>query len=63
MITAGGGHTTLTTLAGSTLTIGKAGALGFTITDATGQVGQIIYPDVMQSNGVVQVVDKVMLPN
>ncbi len=63
MIDAGGGHATLTTLAGSTLTVGKAGPLGFTITDGTGEVGQIIYPDLMQSNGVIQVVDKVLLPN
>jgi uncharacterized surface protein with fasciclin (FAS1) repeats len=62
MIDMGNGHTTLTTMSGGTLTVVRAGNMGLTITDETGQVGQIIYPDLYQSNGVIHIVDKVLMP-
>ncbi|HEY5301891.1 MAG TPA: fasciclin domain-containing protein, partial [Acetobacteraceae bacterium] len=34
-----------------------------TVTDAKGDVADITVSDVKQSNGVIQVVDKVLMPN
>jgi uncharacterized surface protein with fasciclin (FAS1) repeats len=60
-ITAGGGTATLTTVNGGTLT---AKMMGKTImlTDAKGGMSQVTIGNVMQSNGVIHVIDSVLLP-
>jgi len=61
-VAAGGGKATLKTVEGEPLTVmSAAGAL--TVTDAKGSVAHVTIPDVMQSNGVILVVDKVLLPS
>jgi len=60
-IQAGGGTATLTTVEGGTLTAAATGG-GVTITDAQGNVANVTTADVMQSNGVIHVVDKVLMP-
>ncbi len=60
-IQAGGGSATLTTVAGGTLTA-KAAGDGVTITDAKGNSANVTIADVYQSNGVIHVVDTVLLP-
>ncbi len=62
MILAGGGKAELKTVAGETLTFMMNGSSNITITDAKGDVADITIADVYQSNGVIQVVDKVLLP-
>ena len=60
-VKAGKGTATLTTVQGGTLTFKKAGA-GYTVTDAKGDVANITIANVMQSNGVIHVIDTVLLP-
>ncbi|HSM10795.1 MAG TPA: fasciclin domain-containing protein [Lysobacter sp.] len=60
-IQAGNGSTTLTTVEGGTLTV-KADANGVTVTDAKGNVANVTTADLMASNGVIHVVDKVLMP-
>ncbi len=60
-IKAGKGSTKLTTVQGETLTVKKAGN-GFTVTDAKGGTAKVTIGNVYQSNGVIHVVDKVLLP-
>ncbi len=60
-IRAGHGSAMLTTVQGGTLTAKKAGS-GVTITDAKGDVANVTIADVAQSNGVIHVVDTVLLP-
>ena len=60
-IEAGNGSAVLTTVAGAPLTV-KADANGVTVTDAQGNVANVAIADVMHSNGVIHVVDKVLLP-
>ena len=57
----GGGKATLTTVQGGTLT---AAMMGKTImlTDAKGGMSHVTQGDVMQSNGVIHVVDTVLMP-
>ncbi len=62
LITQGGGSATLKTLNGGTLTATMNGPRNIVITDAKGQAAQIETYDVYQSNGVIQVIDKVLLP-
>jgi len=61
MAKANGGRATLTTVAGGTLTVSGAGGR-WMVTDATGASANITIADVNQSNGVIHVVDKVLLP-
>lgn len=56
-----GGAATLTTVQGEKLTVSKAG-MGWAITDAKGGKSMITIADVMQSNGVIHVVDTVLMP-
>jgi uncharacterized surface protein with fasciclin (FAS1) repeats len=56
-----GGVATLTTVQGETLTIRKSGS-AWVITDAKGGKSTITIADVMQSNGVIHVVDTVLMP-
>lgn len=51
----------LKTLGGCTLTLTKANG-HLTITDGTGQISQITDADVMQSNGMLEMIDRVLLP-
>jgi len=60
-IQAGGGSATLTTVQGEALTA-KAAGNGITLTDAKGNVANVTTADVYQSNGVIHVVDKVLMP-
>jgi uncharacterized surface protein with fasciclin (FAS1) repeats len=61
-IKAGGGTATLTTVQGEPLTVAMNGPRNITITDSKGDVAQITTYDVYQSNGVIQVIDKVLMP-
>jgi uncharacterized surface protein with fasciclin (FAS1) repeats len=60
-IRAGGGSATLTTVAGGKLTARMAGQ-GISLTDARGGRAMVTIADVNQSNGVIHVVDSVLLP-
>ena len=60
-IKAGGGKAALTTVQGAKLTATEAGGT-VTLTDAKGGKSIVTQADVMQSNGVVHVVDAVLLP-
>jgi uncharacterized surface protein with fasciclin (FAS1) repeats len=59
----GGGTAKLKTVEGEELTVKSPGIGKITITDAKGDVSMVTIPDVMQSNGVIHVVDNVVLPN
>lgn len=56
-----GGKATYATVQGGMLTFAQ-GPKGWTITDAKGNTGNITIANVMQSNGVIHVIDTVMLP-
>ena len=58
---AGGGKAQLTTVQGEPLTVSKDGG-GWAVTDAKGQTAHVTIGDVLQSNGVIHVVDKVLMP-
>jgi uncharacterized surface protein with fasciclin (FAS1) repeats len=60
-IDAGGGKATLTEVSGGTLTATRSGAL-IMLSDESGGMAHVTIPDVVQSNGVIHVVDKVLLP-
>jgi uncharacterized surface protein with fasciclin (FAS1) repeats len=60
-ITAGGGKATLKTVSGGTLTATAAGG-SVMVMDESGGSANVTIADVMQSNGVIHVVDKVLLP-
>ena len=57
----GGGKAMLKTVSGGTLTAMAAGN-GVTVMDESGGTATVAIADVMQSNGVIHVVDKVLLP-
>ncbi len=61
-ILAGGGKATLTTVQGGTLTAKMAGK-GIILTDEKGGMSHVTIADVIQSNGVIHVVDTVLMPN
>lgn len=61
-IQAGNGEATLTTVQGANLIARADPAGGVTITDAQGNTANVTTADVMQSNGVIHVVDKVLMP-
>jgi uncharacterized surface protein with fasciclin (FAS1) repeats len=60
-INAGGGKTALKTVQGGTLTIEEKNGK-FWVIDAKGDTAEITISNVMQSNGVIQVINTVMLP-
>jgi uncharacterized surface protein with fasciclin (FAS1) repeats len=60
-IKAGGGKATLTTVAGEKITARLSGN-SIVITDGKGGQSAVTTADVMQSNGVVHVIDSVLLP-
>jgi uncharacterized surface protein with fasciclin (FAS1) repeats len=57
-----GGKAMLKTVQGEELTIERRGRSHLTVTDAKGDVAQITIPDVLQSNGVIHVINKVLIP-
>jgi uncharacterized surface protein with fasciclin (FAS1) repeats len=57
-----GGKATLKTVQGEDLTIARSGRSHLTVTDAKGDVAMITIADVLQSNGVIHVVNKVLIP-
>ena len=62
MIMAGHGTATLTTVAGGKLWLMMNGSSNITVKDEKGDISDITIADVYQSNGVIQVVDHVLLP-
>ncbi|MBK9730890.1 MAG: fasciclin domain-containing protein [Chitinophagaceae bacterium] len=62
MIRKGGGKATLKTVSGGTLTAMMNGDVSITLTDDGGNTANISTYDVMQSNGVIHVIDRVLLP-
>ncbi len=56
-----GGHYSVTTVQGAQLSFSRMGK-GLAVTDAKGQTAMISIPDVMQSNGVIHVINTVLLP-
>jgi uncharacterized surface protein with fasciclin (FAS1) repeats len=59
----GGGKATLTTASGESLWIMMNGDRNLVVRDAKGGVAAISTYDVMQSNGVIHVIDRVLLPS
>jgi len=59
----GEGEARLKTVAGDTISVKQAGPGKLTITDAKGDVANVTIADVLQSNGVIHVIDTVLLPN
>ena len=55
------GDQTVPTLAGQDLTVTKTGS-SVTVTDALGNTANVVTPDVAIENGVVHVIDRVLLP-
>jgi len=60
-VDAGAGKATLTAASGGTLTVTKSGSL-IMLSDESGGMAHVTIADVVQSNGVIHVVDKVLLP-
>lgn len=63
MIKKGGGQAVLNTVSGGKLTAKMNGQHNITLTDENGNLANISVYDVYQSNGVIHVIDKVVLPN
>jgi uncharacterized surface protein with fasciclin (FAS1) repeats len=61
LVAKGGGKGSLTSVEGEPLTVMQSGNT-LTVTDAKGGVANVTIGDVMQSNGVIHVVDKVLMP-
>jgi len=61
-IMAGGGKTQIKTVQGEALWVSGSGK-NLMITDAKGNMAKVTIADVYQSNGVILVVDKVLMPN
>ncbi|MBO9601712.1 MAG: fasciclin domain-containing protein [Novosphingobium sp.] len=61
MAKAHGGKATLTTVQGEKLTVWKKGSVWY-VTDAKGNSARIGPANVMQSNGVIHVIDTVLMP-
>ncbi|QKG53895.1 fasciclin domain-containing protein [Hymenobacter sp. BRD67] len=61
-IKAGGGKATLTTVSGGTLTAMMKGPKTIELKDEKGGIATVTIADVMQSNGVIHVINKVLMP-
>ena len=61
-IRSGGGKATLKTVSGATLTARMNGERNIVLTDEKGGTAHVSTYDVRQSNGVIQVIDTVLLP-
>ena len=62
MIEKGNGNATLKTVSGGTLWASWNGPSNVVIKDEMGNVANISTYDVLQSNGVIQVIDRVVMP-
>jgi uncharacterized surface protein with fasciclin (FAS1) repeats len=62
MVDKGGGKVAITTVEGDKLTVMRKGRHGLTLTDDKGNVATVTIADVFQSNGVIHVIDTVMMP-
>lgn len=62
MMAQGNGLAQFRTVSGTTLTAMRAPGGGIMLTDAAGRTAQVTIPDVYQSNGVVHVINAVLLP-
>ncbi len=62
MIKQGGGKAELKTVQGDTLTVSMKDGK-YTLGDEKGGMATITIPNVIQSNGVIQVVNAVLIPN
>jgi len=62
MVTDGGGKAMLKTVEGESLTVDSPAAGKLEVIDAKGDKSMVTIPDVLQSNGVIHVVDTVLLP-
>jgi uncharacterized surface protein with fasciclin (FAS1) repeats len=58
----GNGTTELTTMAGTTLIVRLNGAVNLLLRDGAGQFADISIYDIVNANGVMHVIDKVLLP-
>ena len=61
-VAAGNGKAMLKTASGGTLTVTQPSKNSLVVTDAKGGMSKITIADVMQSNGVIHVVDTVLMP-
>ncbi|MBS0639570.1 MAG: fasciclin domain-containing protein [Proteobacteria bacterium] len=62
MISEGNGSAMLKTVEGDTLVVMMNGSTNMIVKDAKGDIADITIADVNQSNGVIHVIDKVLLP-
>ena len=62
LIKKGGGQASLRTVSGGTLTARMNGMNGISLTDEKGGTSNVTIADVNQSNGVIHVVDTVLMP-
>jgi uncharacterized surface protein with fasciclin (FAS1) repeats len=62
MVTDGGGKAMLKTVEGDSLTVDSPSAGKLEVIDARGDKSLVTIPNVLQSNGVIHVVDTVLLP-
>jgi uncharacterized surface protein with fasciclin (FAS1) repeats len=63
LIKKGGGQASLRTVSGGTLTARMNGMNGISLTDEKGGTSNVTTADVYQSNGVIHVIDTVVMPN
>ncbi len=63
LVAANGGEVEIATVNGATLTVTANGPTNVVIADQHGNAANISTYDVIQSNGVIHVVDQVLLPN
>ena len=61
LIRSGGGKASLKTVEGGSLTAAESGG-AYTISDQKGNTARVTIPDVYQSNGVIMVINKVLMP-
>ena len=62
LVKKGGGQAWLKTVSGGTLTARANGSGGITLTDEKGGTSNVTIADVYQSNGVIHVIDTVVMP-
>jgi uncharacterized surface protein with fasciclin (FAS1) repeats len=62
LVAMNGGAATLVTVDGAELKVTMGGPNMLLVTDQKGDVAHVTIADVYQSNGVIHVIDKVMLP-